>query len=66
MSGKVNVPLGKGNPAIGDVHVLVIKQRAKSLKEEDRHVWRRVCKATERPEWTVWEIILVVKKGWGS
>ena len=21
MSGKVNVPLGKGNPAIGDVHV---------------------------------------------
>ena len=48
------------------MYVLVIKQRAKSLKEEDRHVWRRVCKATERPEWTVWEIILVVKKGWGS
>ena len=52
--------------ASGEVHVLVIKQRAKSLKEEDRHVWRRVCKETERPEWTVWEIILVVRKGRGS
>ena len=58
-----NVPLGKGNSAIHDVHVLVIKQRAKSRKEEDRHVWWRVCKETGRPEWTVWEIILVVKKG---
>ena len=47
MSGKVNVYLGRGNPAIGDVHGLLIKQRARSLKEEDRRAWRRVCKETE-------------------
>lgn len=40
----------------------VIKQRARSLKEMYRRVWRRVCKEAGRPERTVWEITLIIKR----
>lgn len=38
--------------------VLVIRQRATSLKEISGCVWRRVWKKTRRPEWTIWEMAM--------